>query len=167
MRKVPSNALIQFPYKLSSPSTLLWTITLELKIILQNVFELSFPEALPWRHWIAPLVPNSVLACILQYLRKDDLFLSRGWGRGGGIMYRGGAAPALRISLKKGSFLRPQHVRDFVKGRYFFVPRYEVWGVKIPLQSTKCTWLWHRVTPLVNGLPSLLPPLAATKHPED
>ena len=45
-------------------------------------------------------------------------------GGGGG----GGGAPALLISLKKGSFLRPPNVRDFVREGYFFVPRYEVWG---------------------------------------
>ena len=43
-----------------------------------------------------------------------------------------GGAPALRISRKKGSFLRPPHVRDFIKEGYFFVPRYEVWGSKSP-----------------------------------
>ena len=48
---------------------------------------------------------------------------------------------ALRISRRKGSFLRPPHVRDFVKEGYFFVPRYEVWGVKIPLQSPNYTRL--------------------------
>ena len=43
-----------------------------------------------------------------------------------------GAAPALRISRKKGSLLRPPYVRDFVKEGYFFVPRYEVWRSKPP-----------------------------------
>ena len=57
----------------------------------------------------------------------------------------------------KGSFLRPPHVRDFVKVGYFFVPRYEVWGVKIPSQSTKYMRFWRRVSPEVTGLPSLLP----------
>ena len=47
---------------------------------------------------------------------------------GGGIQVQRGAAPALRISRKKGSFLRLPHVRDFVKEGYFFVPRYEVCG---------------------------------------
>ena len=60
---------------------------------------------------------------------------------GGGTQVKTGAAPALRISPKKVSFLRPPHVRLFVKEGYFFVPRYEVWGVKIPLQSTKYTRL--------------------------
>ena len=41
-----------------------------------------------------------------------------------------GAAPALRISHRKGPFLRPPHVCDFVKEGYFFVPRYEEWGLK-------------------------------------
>ena len=48
-----------------------------------------------------------------------------------------GAAPALRLSRKKGFVLRPPHVRDFVKEWYFFVPRYEVWGLKIPLRNIR------------------------------
>ena len=41
----------------------------------------------------------------------------------GALRYRGGGgAPALRISRKKGSFLRPPHVRDFVKEVYFLYP---------------------------------------------
>ena len=60
---------------------------------------------------------------------------------GGGTQVQRGAARALRISRKKGSFLRPPHVRDFVKEGYFFVHRYEVWVVKITLQSTKYTRL--------------------------
>ena len=51
---------------------------------------------------------------------------------GGGTQVQKGAAPALRISRKKGSFLRPPHVRDFVKEEYFVVPRFEVWGSKSP-----------------------------------
>ena len=81
----------------------------------------------------------------------------QGGGGGGG----GGGAPALRISRKKGSFLRPPHVRDFVKEGYFFVPRYKVWGVKIPLQSTKYTRLWRRVTPEVTGFQSAAATTAA------
>ena len=59
-------------------------------------------------------------------------------GGGGGTQVQRGAAPALRISRKKGSFLRPPHVRDFVKEGFLCIPRYEVYmGLKIPLQSTK------------------------------
>ena len=71
-------------------------------------------------------------------------FPGGGGGGGGGTRVQRGAAPVLRISRMKGSFLRPPHVRDFVKEGYFFVPRYEVWGgggVKILLQSTKYTRL--------------------------
>ena len=39
-----------------------------------------------------------------------------------------GATPDFRISRKKGSFLRPPHVRYFVKEGYTFVLRYEVGG---------------------------------------
>ena len=55
-----------------------------------------------------------------------------GGGGGGGTQVQRGAAPALRISRKKGSFLRPPHVRDFVNEGYLFVPWYEVWGSKSP-----------------------------------
>ena len=55
----------------------------------------------------------------------------RGGGGGGGhlrYVFRG----------RRGLFLRPPHVRDFVKEGYFFV---RSMGVKIPLQSTKYTRL--------------------------
>ena len=46
--------------------------------------------------------------------------------RGGG----GGGGAHLRYVFRgrRGLFLIPPHVRDFVKEGYFFVPRYEVWG---------------------------------------
>ena len=51
----------------------------------------------------------------------------------GGTQVQRGAAPALRISRKKGSLIqRPPQVRDFVKEGYFFVPRYMVSGSKSP-----------------------------------
>ena len=40
---------------------------------------------------------------------------------GGGTQVQRGAAPALRISRKTGSFLRPLHVRDFVKKKGTFL----------------------------------------------
>ena len=58
---------------------------------------------------------------------KDDIP-----GGGGALRYRGG--PHLRYIFRGRSclFLRPPHVRDFVKEGYFFVPRYEVWWSKSP-----------------------------------
>ena len=84
-----------------------------------------------------------------------------GGGGGEGTEVQSGVPPALRISRKRGSFLRPPHVRNFVKEGYFFVPRYEVWGMKIPLQSTNYTRLWCGMTPEVTGFPNLLPLLPA------
>ena len=88
------------------------------------------------------------------------------WG-GGGDSGTEVAAPALRISRKKGSLLRPPHVHDFVKEGYFFVPGYEVWGGENPLTIHE---LYAALTPSdseVTGLPSLLPPLATAKQAED
>ena len=66
------------------------------------------------------------------YIYNYQYCLIPGGGGGGGTQEQRGAAPALRISRKKGSFLRPPHVRDLVNEGYFFVPRYEVWGSKSP-----------------------------------
>ena len=52
-----------------------------------------------------------------------------GTERGGG---GGGAHLRYVFRGRRGLFLRPPHVRDFVKEWYFFVPRYEVWGSKSP-----------------------------------
>ena len=78
-----------------------------------------------------------------------------------------GVAPALRISRKKGSFFKTYACPRFCKRRVLFCTQVRSMGVKIPLQSTKYTRLWRRVTPEVTGLPSLLPPLAAAKQVED
>ena len=62
---------------------------------------------------------------------------------------------------EEGYFFKTSACPRFVKERYFFVPRYEIMGggggLEIPLQSTKYWRLWHRVTPDVTGLPSMLP----------
>ena len=79
----------------------------------------------------------------------------------------GGGAPSVRISRKKGSFFKTSACPRFCKRRVLFCTQVRSMGVKIPLQSTKYTRLWHRVTPEVTGLPSLLPPLAAAKQAED
>ena len=55
-----------------------------------------------------------------------------GGGGGGALRYRGGPHPRYVFRGRRGLFLRPPHVRDFVKEGYFFVPRYEVWGSKSP-----------------------------------
>ena len=44
----------------------------------------------------------------------------------------GGGRTCVTYFAEKGSFLRPPHVRDFVKEGYFFVLRYEVWASKSP-----------------------------------
>ena len=61
------------------------------------------------------------------------------WSGGGVLGYRGG--PHLRYVFRgrRGLFLGPPHVRDFVKVGYFFCTKVRSMGVKIPLQSTKYT----------------------------
>ena len=51
-------------------------------------------------------------------------------GGGGGTQVLRGPRYVFRV--RRGLFLRPPHVRDFVNEGYFFVPRYEVWGSKSP-----------------------------------
>ena len=53
-------------------------------------------------------------------------------GGGGALRYRGGPHPRYIFRGRRGLFLRPPHVRDFIKEGYFFLPRYEVWGSKSP-----------------------------------
>ena len=53
---------------------------------------------------------------------------TRGGGGGGALRYRGGPQQSYVFRGGRGLFLRPPHVRDFVKEGYFFVSRYEVWG---------------------------------------
>ena len=76
---------------------------------------------------------------------------------GGGTQVQRGVAPALRISRKKGSFFKTSACPRFCKRRVLFCTQVRSMGVKIPLQSTKYTRLWRRVTAEVTGLPSLLP----------
>ena len=63
------------------------------------------------------------------------------------------AAPSLRISRKKGSFFKTSACPRFCKRRVLFCTQIRSMGVKIPLQSTKYTRLWRRVTPeMTQGL---------------
>ena len=68
---------------------------------------------------------------------------------GGGTRVQRGAAPSLRISRKKGSFFKTSACPRFCKRRVLFCTQVRSMGVKIPLQSTKYTRLWRRVTPEV------------------
>ena len=56
---------------------------------------------------------------------------------GGGTQVQRGAAPALRISRKKGSFFKTSACPRFCKRRVLFCTQVRSMGVKIPLQSTK------------------------------
>ena len=74
------------------------------------------------------------------------LRLPRPGGGGGALRYRGGLHPCYIFREWWGLFLRPPHVRDFVKEGYFFVPRYEVWGSKSPnnprnIRGSDAEWL--------------------------
>ena len=89
----------------------------------------------------------------------------------GALRYRGGSHLRYVFRGRRGLFLRPPHVRDFVKEGYFFVPRYEVWGSKSlynprNIRGSDAEWL-----PKWLGFPvccrHLLPPLADAKQAED
>ena len=69
--------------------------------------------------------------------QKEPIAIPKGGGGGvgGEPRYRGGPHPRYIFRGRRGLFLRPPHVRDFVKEGYFFVPRYEVWGSKSPYNS--------------------------------
>ena len=64
-----------------------------------------------------------------------------GGGGGGGTQVQRGAAHALRISRKKGSFFKTSACPRFCKRRVLFCNQVRSMGVKIPLQSTKYTRL--------------------------
>ena len=82
---------------------------------------------------------------------------------GGGTQVQRGAAPSLHISRKKGSFLKPPHVRDFAKEGYFFVPRYEVWGGENPIRIHE---IYAALTPS-DSRSDLASEFAAAKQAED
>ena len=88
-------------------------------------------------------LPRKIIRELFEYLQfSHSLFHTinshhapaRGEGGGGGgvLRYKGGPHLSYVFRGRRGLFLRPPHVRDFVKEGYFFVPRYEVWGSKSP-----------------------------------
>ena len=64
--------------------------------------------------------------------KAEELMSTRKGGGGGALRFGGGPHPRYVFRGRRGLFLRPPHVRDFVKEGYFFAPRYEVWGSKSP-----------------------------------
>ena len=64
-----------------------------------------------------------------------------GGGGGGGTQVQRGAAPALRIPRKKGSFFKTSACPRFCKRRVLFRSQVRSMGVKIPLESMKYTRL--------------------------
>ena len=69
-----------------------------------------------------------------------------GGGGGGALRCIGGLHLRYVFCGRRGLFLRPPHVREFVKEGYFFVPRYEVWGSKSPynpqnIRGSDAKWL--------------------------
>ena len=84
-------------------------------------------------------------------------------GGGGGTQVQRGAALALHISQKKGSFFKTSACPRFCKRRVLFCSQVRSMGSKSPYNPRNI----RRVTPEVTGLPSLLPPLAAAKQAED
>ena len=77
---------------------------------------------------------------------------------GGTLRYKRGPHPRYVFRGRRCIFLRPPHVRDFLKEGTFLYP-----GTKYG----KYTWLWRPVIPEVTGLPSFLSPLAAAKQAEN
>ena len=73
---------------------------------------------------------SPVRARYFQTFQTGDFSRGGGGGGGGGGHSGTEGGPHLRYVFRgrRGHFLRPPHVRDFVKEGYFFVTRYEVWG---------------------------------------
>ena len=85
-------------------------------------------DLLPETHRIlSSMVPNSLLGNSLLITASEGIHIPIPQG-GGGTQIQRGAAPALRISRKKGSFFKPSACPRFCKRRVLFVPRCEVRG---------------------------------------
>ena len=59
---------------------------------------------------------------------------------GGGLSGTEGGRTHVKY-VTEGVFFKNSACPRFVKEGYFFEPRYEVWGLKIPLRSMKYLWL--------------------------
>ena len=99
-----------------------------------------------------PLTIHEIYAALtLSDSRSDWASETAAAKPGGGTRVQRGAAPALRISRMKGSFLKTSACQRFCKRKVLFCTQVRSMGVKIPLQSTKYTRLWCRVTPEGTG----------------
>ena len=80
----------------------------------------------------------------------------------GALRYRGGPHLSYVFRGRRGLFLRPPHVRDFVKEGYCFVPRCEVWWSK----SSTIHEIYAALTPS-DSRSDWASESAAAKHAED
>ena len=77
------------------------------------------------------VINSVIIICILMIIVASEPH--PGGGGGGGHSGTEGCGTRVTYFAEEGVFyLRPPHVRDFVKEGYFFVPRYEVCGSKSP-----------------------------------
>ena len=91
--------------------------------------------------------------CFPQVLASHELakYYVPGGGGGGTLRYKGGSTRVTYFA-EEGVFFQISTCPRFRKRKILFCT-----GWKSSQQSTKYTRLWRRVTPEVNGLPSLLP----------
>ena len=129
--------------KLHSEQSALWLLTVFPALVVVDHVSLMIPK---WAGLVAIYMCGIVEGCLWPFCNCKTPKTRWGGGGGGGHSGTERAAPALRISRKKGSFLKPPHVRDFVKEGYFFVPWYEVCGSKYPynprnIRGSDAEWL--------------------------
>ena len=83
---------------------------------------------------------------------KTDPGVEGGGGGGGDSQVQRGGSTRLAYFAEEGVFFKTSACPRFCKRRGpFFVPKYEVWGVKIPLRNIRgsdAEWL-HEVTGLL------------------
>ena len=105
---------------------------------------LALPKKAKAKQMWNKFVPHVISTCTTFSLFSSKRS-SPGVG-GGALRCRGGPHPRYVFRGKRGLFLRPPHVRDFVKEGFFFVPTYEVWGSKSPyntrnIRGSDAEWL--------------------------
>ena len=99
-----------------------------------------------WRHGETESRHNFVTALKVNAEWLGNALVRCTPGGGTQVQRAGGSHLRYVFRGRRGLFLRPPHVRDFVKEGYFFVPRYEVWGSKSPynpqnIRGSDAEWL--------------------------